>query len=116
MFLGSALELAQCSHLASQVTRRNAPKVSDQFDLDTMDMTEEQTATLVRLLDEYSDVFSSGPDDLGRTGVVNHQIDTGNPPSIKQAPRRVPVHQQETVSQQVKELLQHVVVRRSTSP
>lgn len=115
MCLGSALELAQCSHLTSQVTRKNAkPKVSDQFDLDTMGMTGEQTATLVRLLDEYSDVFSSGPDDLGRTGVVNHQIDTGN--SIKQAPRRVPVHQQEIVSQQVEELLQHVVARRSTSP
>ena len=84
----SALEPAQCSYLASQPTRKKEkPKVSDQFDLDTVDMTGEQTARLVTLLDEYSHVCSSGPDDLGRMGVAKHQIDTSNHPPIKHLPR-----------------------------
>lgn len=82
------MEPAQCSHLVSQATRKKAkPKVSDQFNLDAMDMTGEQTARLATLLDKYSDVFLSGPDDLGTTGILKHQIDTGNHPPIKQALR-----------------------------
>ena len=90
--------------------------MSDQFDLDTMDLSRQQRAELGSPLDEYSDIFSAGPDDLGRTGIVKHQIDTGSQPPIKQAPRRVPMHQQETVRQHVEEMLQHGVVRPSISP
>ena len=38
-----------------------------------------------RLLHEYADVFSVGPDDMGRTHKVRHKIDTRSANPIKQA-------------------------------
>ena len=85
----------ECNHLTTAAPRSTTqPKVSSKFDLDSLDMTGGQRTRLKTLLDEYADAFSSGPADLGRTSVVKHQIDTGDSPPIKQAPRRVPFHQQ----------------------
>jgi len=90
---GSTLEPASCNRLATKKTQgQTKPSVSQQFDLDTMNLTSLQKNKLANLLDEFSDIFSAGPEDLGRTGIVKHQIDTGNHPPIKQAPRHVPMH------------------------
>jgi len=114
---GSTLEPASCNRLATKKTQgQTKPSVSQQFDLDTMNLTSLQKNKLANLLDEFSDIFSAGPEDLGRTGIVKHQIDTGNHPPIKQAPRHVPMHQQETLCKQVEEMLQYGVVQSSTSP
>ena len=85
--------------------------MSSKFDLDSLDLTGGQRTTLTTLLDEYADIFSSGPADLGRTGVVKHR----DSPPIKQVPRRVPLHQQEVVRQHAEDMLQKGVVRPSTS-
>ena len=82
----------------------------------TLDLTDRQRTALKTLLDEYAETFSSGPADLGRTDVVKLQIDTGDSPPIKQAQRRVPLHQQEVVHQHVEDMMQNEVVRASTSP
>ena len=73
-----------------------------------------QRTALKTFFDEYADIFSSGPADLGRTDVVKHQIDTGDSPPIKQVPRRVTLHQQEVVHQHGEDMLQNGVVRAST--
>lgn len=113
----SALEPVSCNRLATKKTQRQTrPLASKQFDLDTMNLTSTQKNNLTNLLDEFSDIFSSGPEDLGRTGIVKHHIDTGSHPPIKQPPRRVPMHQQETMHKHVEEMLQHSVVKPSTSP
>ena len=111
-----ALEPASCNRLATKKTRQTKPLVSEQFDLDTMNLSSPQRKELASLLDEFTDIFSSGPADLGRTGIVQHRIDTGDHPPIKQAPRRVPMHQQGTVRQHVNDMLQHRVIQPSTSP
>jgi len=109
--------LDQSIALATKKTRRQTrPLASKQFDLDTINLASTQKDKLANLLDEFSDIFSTGPDDLGRTGIVKHQIDTGGHPPIKQPPRRVPMHQQETMRKHVEEMLQHGVVQPSTSP
>ena len=114
---GSVLGPAECHHLETNKTRQKTSSgVSDNFDLSALEMTRQQKAMLVKLLDEYADIFSAGSADLGRTGIVKHQIDTGNNPPIKQAPRRVPMHQQEVVGHHVEEMLQNGVVHPSTSP
>ena len=109
--------LDQSIALATKKTRRQTRSLaSKQFDLDTINLASMQKDKLANLLDEFSDIFSTGPDDLGRTGIVKHQIDTGGHPPIKQPPRRVPMHQQETMRKHVEEMLQHGVVQPSTSP
>ena len=113
----SALEPVTCNRLTTSKTQTpSRPLVSDQFNLDTLNLTSPQKEKLANLLDEFSDIFSSGPADLGRTDIVKHQIDTGSHSPIKQAPRRVPMHQQATVRKHVEEMLQHGVVQPSTSP
>ncbi|KAL6471884.1 hypothetical protein MHYP_G00205340 [Metynnis hypsauchen] len=61
-------------------------------------------------------VFSSGPHDLGRTHLSSHSINTGNAPPIKQAPRRVPIHLQGEMQQEVQDMLNHGIIRPSHSP
>ena len=111
-----ALGPASCNRLATKKQRQTKPLASEQFDLDAMNLNSAQRKGLASLLDEFTDIFSSGPSDLGRTGIVQHRIDTGDHPPIKQAPRRIPMHQQGTVRQHVDDMLQHGVVQPSTSP
>ena len=85
-----ALESASCNQLATRKLRQTKPSVSQQFNLDAMNLSSPQRQELAKLLDEFRDIFSSDPADLGWTGIVQQCIDTGDHPPIKQAPRRVP--------------------------
>lgn len=61
---------------------------------------------LTVLLDKYADVFVNNPGEpLGRTNEVEHCIDTGDSQPVKQRPYRTPVHLQNVVNKQVKEML-----------
>ena len=81
--------------------------MSSKFDFDSLDLTSKQRTALKTLLHEYADIFSTGPADLGITGVVKRQIDTGDSPLIKQVLRRVPLDPQEVVHQHVKDMPQN---------
>ena len=41
---------------------------------------------------KYQNVFAKSKYDLGRTTIVQHEIDTGDHRPIKQAPRRMPLN------------------------
>ncbi len=59
------------------------------------DLTPRQREELVAAIYEYWDVFSSGPADMGRTGLVKHTIDTGEQRPIWLPPRRLLIIKQE---------------------
>jgi hypothetical protein len=40
-------------------------------------LSEREQKLLAALLKEYSDIFSQGPGDLGRTSMIQHNVDTG---------------------------------------
>ena len=61
-------------------------------------------------------VFSFGDDDLGRTHLTLHQIDTGEARPVKLPPRRVPLHLQNEVSDHLKQMLENDIVQPSHSP
>ena len=73
-----ALKPASCNQLATNNQRQPKPLVSEQFHLDTINLSSPQNKELVSLLDEFTDISPSGPADLGWTGVVQHCIDTGS--------------------------------------
>lgn len=105
------------SHKAKKPNKsQRKPQVTDQFDVDGMDLNTEEKTKLADLLNDFRDIFSTGPEDIGRTGKVKHRIDTGEHPPIKQAPRRVPIHQQREVLQHVEDMQKHGVIEPSTSP
>ena len=55
-------------------------------------------------MSEYSDVIAQSPDDLGRTEVLQHHIDTKDAIPIRQQARRVPLPRRETVQKLLQEM------------
>ena len=82
----------------------------------TKDLEEEQKLEVVRLLSRRESVFAKGPEDLGRTNVDRHRIDTGGHPPIKQPARRLPFHKQEEATQEINNMLSAGVIEPSCSP
>ena len=70
---------------------------------------------LRQLLTEFRSLFPSKGSPLGQTSVVSHSISTTGPP-IRQSLRRVPEALKTTMSNEVVHMLDHNVIRPSTSP
>ena len=69
-----------------------------------------------QLLYEYSDVFSSGTYDLGRTARIKHLIHSGKAIPHREPPRRKPPEQRVEIERQVQALLKEGLISRSNSP
>ncbi len=74
------------------------------------DLTLQQRKKLAAAIYEYRDVFSSGPTDMGRTGLVKHTIDRGHQRSIRLLPRRLPITKQEIEKEEVQKMLDRGVI------
>ena len=70
---------------------------------------------LRKLLEEYSDVFALDDSELGCTNLVQHVIDTGDHPPIKQQPYRTPVLYREKIAK-FADMEEQGVIRPSVSP
>ena len=70
---------------------------------------------LAQLLTDYGDTFSKSDDDLGYTNITAHKIDTGYARPVKQAPRRTPMALQGRDREEIKKMLQRVIIRESNS-
>ena len=76
----------------------------------------EQVEKFRALLIKYRGIFALKGEPLGRTGIVKHEINVDNKPPIRQAPRRIPIHQVDTVETAMKEMQDAGVIRPSESP
>ena len=65
---------------------------------------------------KYQNVFAKSKYDLGRTNIVQHEIDTGDHRPIKQAPCRMPLNKKEIVRKEVQNMLQNGIIEPSVSP
>ncbi len=79
-------------------------------------LSQSQAAKLAECLQENADVFAMSPNDVGRTGLVKHKINTGTSRPIKQRPRRLPLQQREDERALVQEMLDRKVITPSSSP
>ena len=68
------------------------------------------------LLSKNSDVFAKSPEDLGRTSVATHHIDTGTTRPIRQRPRRQPLKWLDTEDSEIQKMLDLGICKPSTSP
>lgn len=64
-------------------------------------LSEDDHGKLTHLLQSYSDIFFTGPTDLGRTNLVQHNILTTQGPPVKQLQRRIARDKQTAADQQV---------------
>ena len=56
------------------------------------------------------------PEELGRTGLVTHKIDTGDQPPIRQQPYRVSHQQRTIIEEHVTDMLNRGIIQPSVSP
>ena len=71
---------------------------------------------LTEVVKQYQDVFAWSGTKLGRTKILQHQIDTSNAAPIRVAARRIPAQYQEEVHRMIEEMLREEVIKPSTSP
>jgi hypothetical protein len=68
------------------------------------------------LIDEYKDLFATSDQDLVRTNIVRHNINTGSNIPVKQPPRRTPIAMREEVDKHIDEMLQKNVIEPADGP
>ena len=86
------------------------------WDANVTDLTDGQRQIFFDLLIRHQSVFAKNKYDLGRTDLVQHEIDTGDNRPIKQAARRLPLNKREEAEKQVKEMLDNGIIEPSSSP
>lgn len=60
-------------------------------------LSEGQKERFSSLVKEYEDIFAMNNSDLGRSDLMEHEINTGDCAPIKQPPRCIPPHQREII-------------------
>lgn len=88
------------------------PHLQELYAQSSTELKPEEQLQLSRLLRTYEGVFSTGPSDLGRTGLVQHDIVTRPGVAVKQPPCH---EKQQSADQQIQEGLEAGVARRSHS-
>ncbi|KAL5012144.1 hypothetical protein ScPMuIL_010695 [Solemya velum] len=70
------------------------------------------------MLVEFADLFAKTDNDIGRTGIVKHSIDTGNARPRKEPPRQIPCHLNEDMNRQIDDMLERDVIepRKKMAP
>ena len=81
------------------------------LDLTDSSLTESEKDSLRSLIAEYRDIFALTPDELGRTGLVKHHIDTENHPPIRQRPYRVADKQRQIIEDHVTDMLHRGIIQ-----
>ena len=79
-------------------------------------LTDHQREKFLALLSHYEDILVKFPEDLGRTDVLSHHIETGDTKPIRQQALRVPLPHRCTVQELLKDMLEKQVISPSKSP
>ena len=59
--------------------------------LQDADIADEYREKFKKLCEEYDDIFSKGPGDIGKTPLITREIDTGDSPPVCQRPYNLPL-------------------------
>ena len=90
--------------------------VHRKVDLQDADITKEQQNAFRELYDEYKDIFSTDSSDIGKTSLIEMEIDTGDSPPITQRPYTLPLKHATGVQKELEILEKAGVIVRSVSP
>ena len=89
---------------------------SDLPDLSDSILNDDDRIKFRELFRCYRDVFAFTGDQLGKTSLVQHVIDTGDAMPIKQRPYRASPRFKQEIDRQVDDMLQKGITRESVSP
>nr|XP_054748046.1 uncharacterized protein LOC129253648 [Lytechinus pictus] len=80
------------------------------------DLTESERRQALELLESYSDIFSSGPEDVGETDFLHHRIHTTTETPTRQRAYRTSPSMRVEIQRQVDDLLERNIIEESHSP
>ena len=94
------------------------PHLQELFDatVSHANLSQSLQQNLAAVMRSNGDAFATGPLDLGFCSVLQHDIDTGDSPPIKQSPRRPPFAARDAEDAILDEMLQTGVIEPSHSP
>lgn len=109
------MEIAVCQAVQSVMGQQDLPTcvemstslpnhLQDLYDRSVVCLTPDQRKQVHDLLCEYSDIFSQGSHDLGRTDLIKHKINTGDAPPMRQQPHRLPLAKREEAAKAIQEM------------
>ena len=84
--------------------------------LEDAKVPEKYRQQFVKLCEEYDDIFSKGPEDIGKTPLITMEIDTGDSPPICQRPYNLPLKHADWVRKELEMLEKAGIISRSISP
>ena len=77
---------------------------------------DEYKKPLDALIDEFQDIFSTGPTDIGKTDLIEMSTDLEHNKPVNVYPYRIPLHHRAAVEEEVQNLLKAGIIRHSNSP
>ncbi|CAG2250324.1 unnamed protein product [Mytilus edulis] len=86
------------------------------FESSQANLDKDQKEKFRDLLIEYSDIFSKSSEDIGLTDLVEHTINTGNHPPVRQRPRRIPLARMKDAEAEIQKMVKQDIIEPSTSP
>ena len=91
-------------------------EVHRKVELQNADVSEEQKQAFKDLCIEFKDIFSTDSGDIGKTPLLEVEIDTGDSPPITQKPYTLPLKHTEWVQRELEILEKAGVIVQSVSP
>ena len=91
-------------------------EVHRKVELQDADVPEDQKQAFKDLCIEFNDIFSTDSGDIGKTPLLEVEIDTGDSPPITQKPYTLPLKHTEWVQRELEILEKAGVIVRSVSP
>ena len=114
--IGTLSEIAKEKvRLAAQTVEFGTGEMQ-KLNLEQADITEKEKKELMEILNEFQDVMSKGPEDLGKTTLVKHKINTKQADPIKLPLRRFPLHAKQEASEIVNRMQNQGLIVPSDSP
>ena len=90
--------------------------VHRKVDLQDAEITKELQEAFKEMCDEYKDIFSTDSSDIGKTTLIEMEIDMGDSPPITQKPYTLPLKHAAWVQKELEILEKAGVIVRSVSP
>ena len=101
---------------SSKKNNERLSKILEKLDLEGIESwTEQQQCSVRKLLEEYQHLFALNLRELGKTSLVQHEIQISDKTPFKERYRRIPPHQYEEVRKHLQEMLDIGAIHKSTS-
>ena len=90
-------------------------KLMEALTIHESNLSSDQMATLMKLVEEYSDIFALDTTELESTNLVTHSIATEDSPPIHQSIRRIPFALHAKMEQIVQDMMKQGIIQCSNS-